>query len=195
MPDKNPISVLLIGIIISVIAFSAAFLKIHYWHYLAVIGVWFMFDYLSSLKNGNTTLQVFRKKKSDFFRLYTILFFMGCSIELVGRFILHWWTYPPLKSTALELTLVIFYPFILMSFREMYSSIRIIIRNDALTFALSMLAGIIIWEIPNMYSLDWVYTVPYSQAEIFNLPLIVVFGWAILIGFPLFAYSMVLKKS
>ncbi len=192
MPKKL---LLVIGLIISVVSISLAFLKINCWYFTAVIGVWLVFDYFASYKYKNTTIQTLKKNKQKFLQLYLIIFFLGCSFELIGRYILSWWVYPHINTVFLEILLVLFYPFILFSFREMYNSLTLIVKNKLMTFVLSMLLGIIIWETPNMFSKDWIYTVPYSNFEILNLPVIIIIGWSALIGLPLIVYSVILQDN
>ncbi|MDP2906656.1 MAG: hypothetical protein Q8O03_01835 [Nanoarchaeota archaeon] len=193
--QKKSRLLLVIGLIISVTSISLAFLKINYWYFPAVIGVWFVFDYLASYKSKHTTIQILKENKKKFFQLYLMIFFLGCSFELIGRFILGWWAYPSINTIFLEILLMLFYPFILFSFREMYNTLSIIIKSRIITFVFSMLLGIIIWEIPNMFSKDWVYTVPYLNFEILNLQVVIVIGWSALIGFPLIVYSVVLQED
>ena len=82
------------GTLVAVISFSVAFMGIHNWYFPAAIGVWLMFDYLSSLMNNKTTLEIFLKDKRAFLKIYLAMFLLGAVIEGVGRFALHWWTYP-----------------------------------------------------------------------------------------------------
>lgn len=193
--QKENLSFLLIGLTISIVSISLAFFKINNWHFTAVIGVWFVFDYFASYKHKNTTIQILKENKQRFFQLYLMIFFLGCSFELIGRFILNWWIYPNINTVFLEILLLLFYPFILFSFREMYNALGVVIKNKIMTFVFSMLLGVIIWEIPNMFSKDWVYMVPYSNLEILNLPVIIIIGWSTLIGLPLIVYSVILQDN
>ncbi len=177
------------GTLVTVLSFSAAFTGIHNWHFPAAIGVWLMFDYLSSLMNNKTTLGICLKDKRAFLKIYLAMFLLGAAIEGVGRFALHWWTYPYIDSVMHEIVLLLFYPFILMSFREMYMLFSSIIHKRT-AFLLSIAAGIVIWEIPNMFSMDWIYTVPYLHIEIFNLHILIILGWAALIGLPVYIYGI-----
>jgi hypothetical protein len=190
MDAKDNSIILILGLIISIVSISLAFLKINFWYFPAVIGVWLFFDYFSSIKNNNTAIQILRKNKKDFLRLYIFMFMFGCTIEIIGRFILRLWFYPSYTNVIFDLVNLIFYPFILLSFREMYNSIKIICKNWIVTTILSMLLGIIIWEIPNLYSKDWIYTIPFISFEILHLNIIVIIGWSILILGPLIIYKI-----
>ena len=57
-----------------------------------------------------------------------------------------------------------------------------------------MVAGIIIWEIPNLFSKDWIYTIPYISFNIIGINIIVIIGWVVLIGFPVYIYNNFFKK-
>lgn len=195
MKAKDSIWVLWIGIIISIISFTLAFLKINFWYLPATIGVWFIFDYISSIKNKNTAIQIFLKNKNKFFDLFLIMFFLGASIELGGRFLLNLWNYPPINSFYMEMIMLLVYPFILFSFREMYESINIFIKKNYVSFIFSMILGIIIWEIPNLFSVDWIYTIPYTNFSIFKINIIIILGWSILIGFPIYIYKKLRIKN
>ena len=194
MTDKRNKSLLILGILISIISFTLAFLKINHWYFPAVIGVWFIFDYIAYNKNKNTTLSFLFNDKKKFFNLYLVMFFLGATIELIGRFLLNLWDYPFINNLYLEFVLLLFYPFILFSFRELYESIILKLKNKFLAFISAMVAGIIIWEIPNLFSKDWIYTIPYISFNIIGINIIVIIGWVVLIGFPVYIYNNFFKK-
>jgi len=181
--------VLIFGMIISTFSIIVALLGINFWYFPGVIGFWLFFDYFSSKKNKNTAIQIFIKNKKEFFKLYFLMFMLGCTIETVGRFIFGLWIYPPYTNIWWDLLNLLFYPFILFSFREMYESSLIVIKNKVFAFVVSMFFGILIWEIPNLYSIDWIYTIPFITFEIFKINIVVIFGWSILIAFPVWIYN------
>ena len=78
---------------------------------------------------------------------------------------------------------------ILFSFREMYESLKIIIKNPQVTFLITMLLGIILWEITNLLNYSWIYTIPYITYEIAKINIVVIAGWSILIGLPVYIYN------
>lgn len=189
MKTRDNIRTLIFGIVISILSLSLAFLKINFWYFPGVIGFWLVFDYFSSRKNKNTALQIFIRNKKEFFKLYFLMFMLGCTIEIFGRAILNLWFYPPYKNIFYDIANLVFYPFILFSFREMFESIKQIFGGKILTFIVSMILGIAIWEIPNLFSRDWVYTIPYITVEIFKINIVVIIGWSILIAFPIWIYD------
>lgn len=44
-----------------------------------------------------------------------------------------------------------------------------------------MLLCVLIWEVPNVYSKDWIYRIPYISIEIFHINILVAAGWITLI--------------
>ncbi len=178
------------GFSILIISLIAAFNKVNNWYFLAVVGAWLFFDYLASNKTDKTALQLLIKDKKKFIKLYFLIFLLGCGIELIGRFIFNLWYYPLIKSPLFEIILLIYYPLILFSLREMYVFLDYSIRKKIISFITAVLLGILIWEIPNYFSKDWIYTIPiYSSLEILDLHLIVIVGWSILIALPYYIYG------
>jgi len=167
-----------------------------YWYYPAVIGVWFFFDNLSHLRGQKTTLDFLLKSKPRRgLYLYFSLFLLGFFIEIIGRIFLNLWYYPRLPPFVVNTLTFLFYPFILMSFRETYVFTQSFFGHPLPSVIMSMLFGILIWEIPNVYSQDWVYTILYSSLEAFHINVIVIFGWSILILAPLYIYKIVIKEK
>lgn len=181
--------VLIVGLIISVISISLAFFEIKNWYFSATIGVWLVFDYFSSKKN-KTAFQYLLSDRVKFINLYLLMLFLGSTIELFGRFIFGFWHYSS-NSVFLNILITLNYPFILFSFREMYKTIGLKFKKSWVKIILSMILGIVIWEFPNLFSKDWIYTIPYINLEIFGINIVVILGWIILIVFPLYIYSII----
>lgn len=176
---------LILGIIITIVSFSLAFLKVNHWFHGGIFGILLIFDYLNSKNNKNTSLSfLFNKEYKNFFKIYILLALVGVIIELIGNYYLKFWYYSKIPWFVLIFTVPLLYPIILMSFREMYEFLKVKVKFP---FILSMLIGIIIWEIPNMISKDWIYTLPIEY-KIFNLNIIIILGWSVLIGLPILVY-------
>jgi hypothetical protein len=111
---------------------------------------------------------------------------LGLSIEATGRYLLHLWYYPYINSLTHEILLFLFYPFILISFREMYNSVNKVVKNR-LSFILTMLLGILLWEVPNLFSGDWIYSFP--GPGLVGINPIFILGWILLIGLPVFIFN------
>jgi len=177
----------MIGIFLSLISVVLAMLKIHHWYFIGVIGFWLLF---ASSPKRKTSLGLLLHDRKKFLFLYFVFFLLGCTIELVGRFILHWWSYPYIHSTTMEILLLAFYPFILLSFREMHDILEITTKSRSLALVSSMIIGITIWELPNLVTMDWIYSIPIlTSMQIYNFNIILIAGWAILIGAPTYLYS------
>lgn len=185
---KTSLILSILLIFISIILYN---IKNHYWYYPAVIGAWLLFDYLSHLYKNKTTLDLLIKKQyKRFIKVYIALSFFGILIEIGGIKLLKFWSYTYLTPLILIISVPILYPFILMSFREMYNFIHSLVKNNFLSVILSMILGIIIWEVPNIYSQDWIYKIPYITFEIFHINIIIIFSWVILILGPIYIYKL-----
>ena len=66
MINRDNIWFLIIGAIISFISFGSIVYGNKLWYIPAVVGVWLIFDSLSSIKNKNTAIQIFWKDKKKF---------------------------------------------------------------------------------------------------------------------------------
>ena len=124
-----------------------------------------------------------------------MFFIGGFLIELAGIIFLKLWTYkifnyePTLFSLSpIYLLGILTYPFILASFRESYKFLEFFLKNKVLTTIVTMFIGIIIWEVPNIFSKNWIYTIPFVGLEIFDINITVIIGWVILIWTPLLIY-------
>lgn len=182
-------TIFVVGLVITFSSLTAAFFGIKNWYFPAVIGVWFIFDYLSL--NKNSTFRILLEDKKQFFNLYLVMFFLGSSIEFIGRKILGWWVYPHINSIFGEILLLLFYPFILFSFREMFITLNNFVSNKNTAFLLAIVLGIIIWEIPNLYSVNWIYLSNYTR--ILTLPINIIVSWIFLILLPVYVYDDIFK--
>jgi hypothetical protein len=196
MKKSNLRKIFFIASLIIIIFSALLYIKgNHYWYYPAVVGVWLFFDYLSYLRKNKTIFGLLiNKEYKKFFKIYLGLFVLGALIEIVGRIMAKFWIYPLQNPLIMNIITFLFYPFILMSFVESYNLIYSLTKNKIVSTLLSMLIGIIIWEIPNIYSQDWVYQIPYINLEIFNLNIVVVIGWIFLILGPLYVYKQLNRK-
>jgi len=199
--NKHKVSVVL-GLLIILWAIVWYFRENKFWYFVAPFGAFLLFDYLSHLRGNKTTLDIlFEKKYSNFIKLYLILFVFGIFIEVVGSYTLGLWSYKLSNynsqfSYCLELTIKnprlflgwVGYPIILMHFKEIYSFIGSFFRSKPITVIISMILGILIWEIPNNRTLDWIYKIPFVNFEVLGINIIVIVGWGILILVPLWIY-------
>lgn len=182
---------LFLSIVIVAVSSILYILKSPYWYYPAVIGIWLLFDNLSHLRKNRTTLDLLiNKDYKGFYILYFSLAVLGVLIELIGRVILNFWSYSYLNPLFILITTPMFYPFILMSFKETFFLVKSFVKHGPISLIVSMLIGIIIWGVPNVFSHDWVYTIPYFSFEVFHINIIIIFGWSILILSPVYIYKI-----
>ncbi len=186
------------GIILAAVSAILFFLQNRFWYFIAPFAVLIIFDRLSSYAGNKTTLDlIINKKYKSFIKLFLLLFFLGVAIEVVGSHLLGLWSYPKLWSLEpmwfmLMINFIgyLTYPVILMSFREMYALSRSLIKTKFLAVAATMVAGIIVWELPNVISKDWIYRIPYVSWSILGVNIVVIVGWVILILGPYYVYEL-----
>ncbi len=182
------------GLILLFLSLIAIFYKLHNWHFLAAIGSWFLFDYLASFKTKDTAFQLLTRDKKTFLNLYLVMFLLGGTIEIIGRFILNYWIYPFITSLIFEFILLLYYPFILFSFRELYVAFTRASGIKWMAFIITMLIGILLWQVGGFFSGDWEYVVPfYSNIKLFNLHFFFIIGSALLVLIPVYIYRNIFK--
>tara|TARA_Y100000310_G_scaffold138707_1_gene137732 strand:+ start:2562 stop:3122 length:561 start_codon:yes stop_codon:yes gene_type:complete len=175
----------ILGFVIFLISYLAGFLEIHNWYFFT-LGVWFVFDYFNKRKS---TFQIFLKDKKLFFRLYFMFVLLGAAVEFIGRFVLGWWVYPFVNTWSHELLLVLFYPFLFITFREAYLVFNR--TSKKFGFLMTVIFGVVLTEVPNLFAKDWIYVFP---SVVFGA-LALILGWIFLIWAPLFIYeSLKIKR-
>ncbi len=182
-----------LSLLLAAMTYSLFTIRSPYWFYLGVVAAWLFFGALASFFDQESTLDLLRHKGLLFGRYYFILASFGFLIEMVGSWVLGWWHYAYLNFVVVFFSMPVFYPFILMSFRDSYVIMKYLVARSWRAVLLSMLLGILMWEVPNLFSGDWVYAPPFSSIALFGLPLVVLVGWALLIVGPVFLYEQVLK--
>jgi hypothetical protein len=187
MKARDRKGILILGILISIVSLLSAFLGWKLWYFVATFGFWFFFDYFSSKKNKNTAIQLFINDKKAFVNLYLAMLAVGMSVEYLGRFVFGFWHYN-YQSLFFEIVLILTYPVMCFTARELYESSKLIVSNKVLSVILAMIIGIILTEIPNLYSGLWIYTVPFGF-DIFGINIMVMAGWVILILVPAYVYD------
>jgi len=79
--------------------------------------------------------------------------------------------------------------------KESYTFFNHFIKNKIFAIIISMLVGIIIWEIPNLFTQDWIYIIPFIPWEILQINIVVIIGWPILIIGPVYIYKLLLEND
>ena len=142
------------------------------------------------MKNKDTAIQLFANNKKGFWNLYLIMLSLGMAIEYLGRFIFAFWYYP--TPQWMEIFIILLYPLMFFSLREMYETFSLLVKNKVLTVIVSIIVGIIIWEVPNLVSKSWIYTIPFGF-EIIGINIFVIIGWVLLIMLPKHFYEIFFK--
>jgi len=83
----------------------------------------------------------------------------------------------------------------LMQFKRMYELIKSFFKNNIISIILSMLIGIMIWEVQNIFSKDWIYLIPFIKLELFSINIVVVIGWVVLIWRSIMIFKFIEKTK
>ena len=194
MKNKILFKFFVVGLIITIFSATFFFYKSRIWYFFTAVGLWLIFDYMASLYTKNTALQVFLRDKKRFFHLYFIMILLAASVEYFGRYILNLWEYPSLNKVH-EIVGAFFYPFLLFQLREMYTLVKSKIKKPIVSLAAAVILGVIIWEVPNLFSEDWIYHIPFVSLEILQINIVVILGWTLLILLPIYIYNIILNKK
>ena len=177
----------LIGSILILYGFILAFFKSNvFWYDYFVIGGTLLFGSIN-YKIGNAGLFALIKNKSiNFLKLYISYLIFAILIEIVGRFLLNLWFYP--SSSVLDQIIYVFligYPFAFFFVYETFVMFNGKIRSKTLAFVFTFIFSAFLHEIPNVFVWSWIYTIPYIKFEIFQINIVVIIGWSILVLVPL----------
>src|SRR3989344_137348 len=183
MKNKTLFKFFIVGLIITIFSAILFFNGSKIWYFSGGLGLWFIFDYLDSFREKKTALQILLRDKKKFLKLYLAMVLFGASIEFIGRFIFGLWEYPHYNKFH-EVASVLFYPFLLFQLREMYIFIKSKIKKSTISLAAAVILGVIIWEVPNLFSGSWIYYIPFVNLEISKINIIVILGWIPLILLP-----------
>lgn len=189
---------IIFGVAILLLIFSGPlyFYKSIVWYNFAVWGWWLFFDCLSHWQGNKTTLDLILKKKyHDFLKLYGLLLLISVIMEVVVSLVFGLWSYPKLWGIEPPWLLILVnswgylsYPIIFISFMEMYAFFYTLIRRKWIAIISFLILGIVIWEVPNIFSQDWVYHIPFVDYNLGGLNLVVIFGWILLLLIPVYVY-------
>ena len=196
---KISLIICVMAIIISAILYH---FKSPYWFNSAVVGAWLLFDNLSYSRKNKTTLDLLiQKNYKKILILYLVLLGTSLILEGIGSFSLRFWSYPKLwnlnpvpKLLTMNIIGFLFYPFILMSFRETYNFFKSLFKKGIFALLFSMFLGILIWETPNFLSKDWIYHISLINFEVAGINILVIIGWIILILVPVYIYRILKIK-
>ncbi len=189
-------TIFLVAILLLICSGLLYFYKSIVWYNFAVWGWWLFFDCLSHWKGNKTTLDlILQKKYYDFFKLYGLLLLISVIMEVVASIVFSLWSYPKLWEIEPLWLLILVnfwgylsYPIILISFMETYAFLYTLIRRKWIAVISFLVVGIVIWEVPNIFSQDWIYHIPWVDYNLLGLNVVVIFGWVILLLIPVYVY-------
>lgn len=166
--------------------FSAISLSSQVWYSYFVIGGTFFIGYLNYKFKNKTLFWDLEKNKLKVLETYFFYIIATISIELVGRFWLHFWYYPNFGiAEQIVHVLLIGYPFAFFFIYESFVLLNKWIKKFSVLFIVSMITNAFLHEIPNIFAWEWIYTIPYIRLEIFQINIVVILGWSVLIAVPL----------
>jgi hypothetical protein len=191
-----------LGVTLVLISICLYFQNSHFWFFFGAIGAWLSLDSLLYMRNGNSTLGlIYKGHYKTFSKYYLDMWLLGMVIESWAYYFELWdyKLYTLIVSGKLEISSFslffliaigfFIYPFILMHFKEMFALINSYLKSWFASLILSVVIGILIWEIPNTYSYDWKYTIDVIDYEIFNVNVFIIFAWIILIALPVVMFQ------
>ena len=159
------------------------------WYSYFVVGTTLFFAFINYLLKNDS---LFEKNLKYLLKTYLTYILFTILIEVIGRFILHFWYYPHFNYiNQLVHVLLIGYPFAFFSIYEFYKIINKYILNSILAVIVVTILCVFTHELPNIYSWEWIYTIPYIKFNILNINIIVIIGWVFLILVPLLTRRIV----
>ena len=181
----------LIGLLIALYgAISAIFYSNIIWYSYFVVGGTLFLAYANSRLENDSIL---KEDKKYIMKTYGIYLLFAVLIEIAGRFALGLWNYPYFSPMDEFVHIfLIGYPFAFFFVRESFTLIN---KKTGLMAAivLTTLVNAFVHEIPNTFVWEWVYTIPYVTLEIFQINIVVIVGWAILVAVPLITKRIIDK--
>jgi len=170
---------------------SSIFFESSIWYSFFVIGGTLFLAWINKKKDNPS---LFKKSVKEIVATYLIYLAFTILIEIVGRILLNLWYYP--KFNNLDILIHVFligYPFGLFFVGETINMTHHLKINIVIKLTLLTIINAFLNEIPNIFSWEWVYTIPYVTFEILKINIVVIVGWIILIAIPIFTESF-LKK-
>lgn len=181
-----------LGIVLVSISFTLVLLKIPQWYCVGMPAIWLIFDFFHAHKGGQSSLLLLANNSKKFFLIYTIYLIGAIALEMVGRYVVHFWYYPSIDTWWEEGLLFITYPFVFFSFREVYEWIFLLSKTKFLSIILSTFIAMLWCEIPNSILAHWIYTMPFMPNVFGNLNLFALMLWPLFILFSVYLYNRTL---
>ena len=174
----------IIGLILAVYGVVSAILysNVIWYSYFVIGGTFFLAWINQFLKNDS----LFDKNKVYLLKTYGIYIIFTIIIEIIGRFILNFWQYPSFNLVNQVIhVFLIGYPFALFFIHESFKLIIKKVSSMPVAIILATIINAFVHEYPNLFSQEWVYTIPYITFEILQINIVVIAGWMVLVAIPL----------
>lgn len=167
--------------VISAIAFSNIT-----WYSYFIVGSTVFLSSINHKSNNDLILKLVGNNKKEIFKIYMAYFIIGFLFELVGRFVLNLWRFPSfnLKEEIIHVYLI-GYPFTFFYLGEFFKLVQKRLKSFNLSIILTTLINSLLIEITNTFAWEWTYIIPYVNFEIFNVNILVIISWVLLVIVPL----------
>jgi hypothetical protein len=185
-----------IGLLLIVISLIGAFFFsfLTWYIYYVIGGTLFLSSFNKSSSTSFLNELIHNRKRLAF--TYGSFLLAAISIDAIGKFFLGWWHYNEALGVRDQLLHVYLlgYPFCLFMVYETWLLIKRQIKPFWFAFITTTLVSAFIHEYPNTFVYEWRYTIPGFSFEIFNIHIVVIIGWSILVAIPLVVTSVIAKK-
>ncbi len=174
----------IIGLLIAIYGVtSAVFTRKVTWYSYFIVGGTLFLAWINYVLNNDS---LFEKRRIYILKTYGIYLLFTILVEVVGRVILNLWEYPSFGLVdKLINVFLIGYPFNLFFLHEFFKLIRKKVSSFSTAVFLTTIINAFLHEIPNTFVWEWVYKIPYVTIEIFQINIVVIFGWVILVSIAL----------
>ncbi len=157
------------------------------WYSYFVIGGSLFLGLINYLLGRESLFSYLRNNKIRVLKTYILYVLGAIVIEFIGRFLLNLWYYPAFSVTEeLIHVFLIGYPFAFFFLFESFVLARHFIMSFWPAFTFVAIISAFAHEVPNLYAFEWVYTVPYVTLAIFQINIVILIGWFVLVAVPIF---------
>lgn len=181
-----------LGLFLTLSGLAAAFLLAsQYWYSLFTVGGTIFLASLNYQLGNPSILRTFEQNKKRFLAIYFAYFLAGVMIELVGKSLLKLWQNPLTPAEQIVHVFLIAYPFAFFLLYESFILFKKYLRSSAPALLIATFLNAFLHEIPNTYAWPWQYNIPYVSWEIFQINIVVIVGWLILMAVPLLVAKII----
>lgn len=177
----------LLGLVIALYAILSAILYSNQlWLSSFVVGGSLFLGYLNYQLNNESILTSWEKDKRQLVVSYVVYLIATLLIEIVGRFVFHFWEYPTLSLTEqiIHLTLIQYS----IGFFYLYESFVLVqkaVGSVGVAFIIASLANGFLIEFINTLAPEWRYNTPLMAIEILGINVLGILGWLIMTSVPI----------